>query len=268
MKVGVLITARMKSERLKFKALKKLNGYSIIERIIQRAKEIAIHDGVVLCTSTNHQDLPLVEIAQKQNINYFNGHPDDVLQRLLDASLFYNYDYIVCLTGDNPLFSIHYANVIIDHVIKNNTTEFIYSSGNPLGVSINAISVKTLSFICSIKNHVDTEIWGNFVNHPELFNVVEIVVNSDNYIDIDRLTVDEHDDYLQMKKIFDSFDKNAIIEESDIISFFKDNLDVKKINLKVVQKDLDDSIKKDLNKFYSDNLKELIVQKAKYYENY
>ena len=27
MKVGVLITARMKSERLKFKALKKLNGH-------------------------------------------------------------------------------------------------------------------------------------------------------------------------------------------------------------------------------------------------
>ena len=38
MNIGFLITARLKSKRLKFKILKSLNGYSVIERIIQRAK--------------------------------------------------------------------------------------------------------------------------------------------------------------------------------------------------------------------------------------
>ena len=49
MKIGFLITARLKSTRLKLKILKQLNGYSVIERIIQRAKdkkivEIHIHN--------------------------------------------------------------------------------------------------------------------------------------------------------------------------------------------------------------------------------
>ena len=40
MKIGFLITARLKSTRLKLKILKPLNGYSVIERVIQRSKEV------------------------------------------------------------------------------------------------------------------------------------------------------------------------------------------------------------------------------------
>ena len=51
MKIGFLITARLKSSRLKFKILKHLNGISVIERIIQRAKEVKECKDIVLCTS-------------------------------------------------------------------------------------------------------------------------------------------------------------------------------------------------------------------------
>ena len=40
MKIGFLITARLKSSRLKLKLLKQLNGYTAIERVIQRAKRV------------------------------------------------------------------------------------------------------------------------------------------------------------------------------------------------------------------------------------
>ena len=86
MKIGFLITARLKSTRLKLKILKQLNGYSVIERIIQRAKEINKISDIVLCTSNLSQDLPLLRIARENDIHYFNGNPEDVLQRLLDAA--------------------------------------------------------------------------------------------------------------------------------------------------------------------------------------
>ena len=82
MKIGFLITARLKSSRLKFKLLKELNGASVIERVIERSKKVNNCDYVILCTSENNQDLPLVQAALDNNIFYFNGHADDVLDRL------------------------------------------------------------------------------------------------------------------------------------------------------------------------------------------
>ena len=65
MKIGFLITARLKSSRLPFKILKDLNGKTVIERIIDRAKKIQNISEIILCTSTNSQDRPLVDIAKK-----------------------------------------------------------------------------------------------------------------------------------------------------------------------------------------------------------
>ena len=139
MKIGFLITARLKSTRLYLKLLLPLNGYRVIERIIQRAKSVIECDDIVLCTSNLNQDLPLVQIAKENDIYYFNGHPDDVLQRLLDASLLFNLDYFIGITADNPLFSIYHANLLIDTVKKNPSFDFVYTDKMPIGVNIYAM---------------------------------------------------------------------------------------------------------------------------------
>ena len=74
MNIGFLITVRLKSTRLTRKVLLSLNGYSVIERVIQRAKKVVDPEKVVLCTSTVHQDLPLVKTAFMNNIFYFNNN--------------------------------------------------------------------------------------------------------------------------------------------------------------------------------------------------
>ena len=48
MKIGILITARLKSSRLKKKVLKDLNGYTVIERIINRAKKVVSSENIIL----------------------------------------------------------------------------------------------------------------------------------------------------------------------------------------------------------------------------
>ena len=69
LKIGFLITARLKSSRLPLKIIKDLNGKTVIERIIDRAKEIQGIYEIVLCTSPNPQDEPLINIAKKNNIS-------------------------------------------------------------------------------------------------------------------------------------------------------------------------------------------------------
>ena len=68
MNIGFLITARLKSTRLKYKVLKDLNGYSVIERVIQRAKKVKGCNDIVLCTSYLSQDIPLVRSSIKNDI--------------------------------------------------------------------------------------------------------------------------------------------------------------------------------------------------------
>ena len=161
MKIGLFITARLKSSRLPLKLLLDLNDRTIIELVIDRAKLINDIDQIVLCTSVNRQDKPLTDIALKNNIHYFIGSEEDVLQRLLDAAKFFSVDYILSITGENPLFSIEFANQTID-LIKKTNADFIQFAGLPIGCAVYGIRVKALEVVCAVKKEVDTEIWGAF----------------------------------------------------------------------------------------------------------
>ena len=176
MKIGFLITARLKSTRLKLKILKQLNGYSVIERIIQRAKEINKISDIVLCTSNLSQDLPLLRIARENDIHYFNGNPEDVLQRLLDAAELFKMDFFIGITADNPLFSIHHGNIISRMFRSDTSLDYIYTTGMPIGVNIYGIKTKALKVVCKVKQEIDTEIWGDLINQPKIFNVKKIKV--------------------------------------------------------------------------------------------
>ena len=176
MKIGFLITVRRKSKRLRKKVLLPLNGFSVIEHVIYRAQKTIENGKVILCTSTENQDLPLVDIAIKNNVYYYNGDPEDVLSRLLSAAKFFNLDYFIGMTADNPLFSIKYCDYLVETIYNDCSLDYIYTTGHPIGMYVWALNVKALKLICSVKEHIDTEIYGRFFNRPELFNVKEISI--------------------------------------------------------------------------------------------
>ncbi|MBR9703039.1 3-deoxy-manno-octulosonate cytidylyltransferase, partial [Candidatus Woesearchaeota archaeon] len=68
MKVGFLITARLKSTRLPRKALREIEGKPFITYMIERVKLSPLIDKIVLATSTNPEDDPLCDLAKQQGI--------------------------------------------------------------------------------------------------------------------------------------------------------------------------------------------------------
>ena len=58
MKVGYLITGRLKSTRLPKKLLLEIKGKPIISHMIDRLKLTTKVDEIIICTSTNDQDRP------------------------------------------------------------------------------------------------------------------------------------------------------------------------------------------------------------------
>ncbi len=264
MKIGILITARLKSSRLKKKVLKDLNGYTVIERIINRAKKVVSSENIILCTSTFKQDLPLVETAIKEGIYYFNGDPDDVIDRLYRAANFFGIDYFISITADNPLFSVYQCKKMISEINKNNEIDYIYSTKNPLGINVHAIKTKALEVVCSIKEEIDTEIWGRLINRPEIFKVRELKIKK-NLINLPRITLDEIDDYKFLKILFEKFDKDYLIQEKDIINTLNEDKNLKKINSHVKQLDLDKKTINRIDNFFKKNKKKLKIIKNKIY---
>ena len=267
MKIGFLITARLKSSRLKLKLLKDLNGYSVIERVIQRAKKVEECSDIVLCTSRSNQDLPLMRIANKSNIYYYNGSSEDVLQRMLDAAELFQMDYVIGITADNPLFSIYHANIISDMIRSDNSLDFIYTTGMPIGVNIYGIKTKALKTVCSIKKEVDTEIWGYLVNRPEIFNVKEVKVDDEYQCENYRMTLDEINDYDFFTQLYNMFPREGVIELLDAYRCLKKNPDIIAINNMVVQRDLDEDIKNRISKFYEDNKDKILDIKKDIYND-
>jgi len=258
MKIGFFITARLKSSRLPLKIMKDLNGKPVIQRIVERAQEIhSIPDAdIVICTSANPQDKSLVDIAEKTGTSYFLGDPDDVLKRLHDAALQHKLDYALGITADNPLFSIEYANRIVD-VIKRQHPDFIKIEGLPFGAAPWGMNVKALKTICIVKNIVDTEIWGYLIDRPELFGVITLKADKQLNRPEYRLTLDYIEDYQLINHLYTSIPFDTTLELQKVVEYLDKHPEIAAINASCVQLDLEPHVKKQIDSNYREHLQEI-----------
>ena len=217
MNIGLLITARLKSKRLPKKLLLDIHGKSLIERVIDRAKEVSGLKRVILCTSTNPQDRPLVDLSIKSGIPYFLGSEEDVLDRFHCAADFFGLDYFLSITGENPFFSLEHANLIVKY-LENNQFDFIYSDGLPIGTAVYGLSNKALKVVCYVKKEIDTEIWGPLINRPEIFRTKNLEVEEFYHRPALRLTTDFPEDYEFIKKIYSHFKTSDIPSLFDVLN--------------------------------------------------
>ena len=263
-RIGFLITARLKSTRLPRKILKDLHGRTVIERIIDRAKQVANISEIVLCTSANPQDKPLIDVAKKNNISYFLGDEEDVLKRLFDASQLFELNYFVGITADNPLFSIIHANLAVDE-LKTGHHDYVRCEGLPLGASIYGLKVKALETICKVKEIIDTEIWGYLVDRPEIFNIKKIPARGKmNKPDL-RLTLDYPEDYELINKLYNNISFGDVLYLNEVVEYLDNHPEITKINQDCIQLDLSEKIKDKIDNYYKDNLDEIKKIKDKIY---
>ncbi len=267
MRVGFLITARLKSTRLPLKVMKDLNGEPVIQRIVERAQEIkgiAASD-IVICTSANPQDQPLQTVARTTHVSCFLGDPDDVLKRLQDAAVFHKLDYALGITADNPLFSIEYSNKIMD-VIKKQHPDFIKIQGLPFGAAPWGMNVKALRTICRVKTIVDTEIWGYLIDRPELFDVVSLEAEERLRRPQYRLTLDYPEDYELLQHLYMHIPFKTTLGLKAVVAYLDAHPEVAAINKGCVQLDLDATIKAQINRNYLEHYGEIQHIKEEIYQ--
>jgi spore coat polysaccharide biosynthesis protein SpsF len=102
-RVVASIEARMGSTRFPGKVLSNLRGRPTLLRLVDRLRQCALVDDIVLATTLNSEDDILEAFAKEHGLACHRGSQDDVLLRVLDAHRMMKSDLIVEVTGDCPL---------------------------------------------------------------------------------------------------------------------------------------------------------------------
>ena len=228
-KVVFLITARLKSTRLKKKIIKKIKNKPMICHMIDNIKKIKQIDEVIVCTSTDGQDNELVNILKKNSYKYYRGSKNDVFLRLTNAAKKYNAKYIINIPADNPLVDpINIKKTII--ILKKKKYDFVRNYNIPIGLFCYGMTMSSMKKICMIKKIKNTEVWYKFYTHTKFFKVKTI--NKIKKFKMNcRLTVDYIEDFLLIKKIIEFYEKKDGINIYDIKKYFNFFPKDKKINL-------------------------------------
>ena len=102
-KLGCIIYSRMKSSRFPGKANFKLDGISLLERVINRTKMIKFNPKIVIATSKDSSDDCICNIAEKNNVSFYRGNLENVFERTMDILSIFKFDYFARICGDRPL---------------------------------------------------------------------------------------------------------------------------------------------------------------------
>ena len=79
-----IIQARLSSNRLRGKVLKKINNKYLLERVFENVLKSKKVKKIIVATSSNQSDDDIVKFCLQKKINYFRGKLDNVSGRFFD----------------------------------------------------------------------------------------------------------------------------------------------------------------------------------------
>ncbi|MFC1856970.1 cytidylyltransferase domain-containing protein [Thermodesulfobacteriota bacterium] len=230
MKIGFLITGRLKSKRLPQKVILEICGKPLFSHLCDRLRRTSCIDEIILCTSTHTQDDPLVDLAHNEGIHAFRGSEEDVLQRLCDAARLFNLDYALNITADCPLVDPLFIDKTFEGYVSNRA-DVVRMSDLPLGQAPYGIRVEALSKVCELKDEVETEVWGVYFKNNKLFLYEDLPVEKKYQYPGLKTTIDYPEDYEFFKKLFDElYRPDDIFTFDQILSLVRKKPDLVKIN--------------------------------------
>ncbi len=237
MKSVAVIQARIASTRLAAKAMMPLSGRPMIVHVIERACAVEGVDSVVLATGSGAANDPLAGIAGDCGIILFRGSEHNVLERFYRAVEGLECDFVIRITGDNPL---------TDHVSASEALKFAVEkrcdhcsvAGIPLGAGVEIISMDALerAFRESSSSYHFEHVTPYIKENPGLFRIEKYQSGLDNPFPDLRLTVDTAEDFLLIEKIYSALYTGEPILLKDVISLVSDNPELIKINSHVQQR--------------------------------
>ena len=200
--MNIFVQARMTSERLPGKVLKDLCGKFILQHITDRISKKFGKNSLVILTSNDISDLPIVKFAEEHNLKIFRGSLENVYDRFKNAIKKYEPDYFVRVCGDSPLIDMGLIEEAIK-IFQNSNTDLVtntFPRSFPKGQSVEVIRSSTFinSEYTKSSSHSKEHVTSSFYSDEKKYNIINIESTSLNS-EID-FAVDSKEDFLKIEK--------------------------------------------------------------------
>ncbi len=113
MKIGIIVQARMSSERLPGKVLHPVRGKPMLQYTIERLQQCTKTPELVVATSDQPADAAVLRLCRELEVQCFCGDLENVARRFYDLIEAYGFDAFVRISGDSPLID----QAVVDHAV-------------------------------------------------------------------------------------------------------------------------------------------------------
>ncbi|MEK9725447.1 MAG: glycosyltransferase family protein [Rhodospirillaceae bacterium] len=235
------IEARMTSSRLPGKVLMEAAGKPMLQHMIERLQKVPSLDGVVVATTVNETDRPVVDLAESLGVGHFRGSEEDVLLRVLDAARAHDVDVIVEMTGDCPLIDPALVEACIQGYLAagvdyvSNVLERTY----PRGMDTQVFATDVLADVADRtddpedREHVSIFIYRN----PQIYSLKNMPGPPELTDPGLGLTLDTPEDLDLIRRVFDAlYPANPDFTLADILALLKNDPSLAELNAHVRRK--------------------------------
>lgn len=235
--VDVIIQARFGSSRLPGKVLLPLGSRTILQVVYNRVKSSDRVGNVIVATSDQSKD----DIIEKEVGSWgglcFRGSEDNVLERFYTCASHYNMKHIARVTADCPF---------IDPDIISRVVDMYFDSGCdycsncriesfPDGLDVEVFGMDALSSAYKkAKKKSETEHVTPYIRtNKDVFKITDFV----NDVDLSyyRWTLDQEEDYVFLKQVFDKLNNIETFRMVDILRVVKNNPELVNINAGIMR---------------------------------
>ncbi|MGP8217526.1 MAG: N-acetylneuraminate synthase family protein [Bacteroidia bacterium] len=210
--VSIGLIARLKSKRLPLKVLKPFCSGPLIIDLYHRLQQSKKSGSLFLATSYLPEDRELADLAAKNKIKVFLGHPESVIDRLLWQAWENRAGAIFRVTGDNPFTDPYLMDKMIALYLKYDL-DYVRVLNVPFGVSCELFSSKYLwNLYLQMDNPMHSEYLSWFVINDKNCRKGAIDFEGDPDLKYLNLSIDYPEDYKRAMNILKRIGKKKATE--------------------------------------------------------
>jgi spore coat polysaccharide biosynthesis protein SpsF len=232
----------MTSTRLPGKVLADIGGQPMLVRVVERAQMSVLVDEVVVATTTESADDPIVALCDLRGYACVRGSAQDVLDRIYQAARQHAAEAVVRVTGDCPLIDPG----VMDHTIGTflkSQVDFVanrlpppWKRTFPIGLDTEVCSFQALerAWKEADQPHHREHVMPYLYEVPGRFRVA--VVDAERDYGHLRWTVDTPEDLELVRKIYARFNGRDDFTWREVLQIFEREPRLAEINAQVPHK--------------------------------
>lgn len=206
--VAVIVACRLKSSRLKEKALLPIGDLPSVAYCLRNACRFEQINHVILATSSLEADAPLAHHTYNGQVIFHTGDPEDVMERYLDICRKLNIDIVVRVTADMPFIDNEICQILLDAHFASGA-DYTAAKEAAVGTNLEIMSVAALE---QIKLHFPNADYSEymtwyFMNNQEHFHI-NLVELPTELIRSYRLTLDYDEDLQMFNRVHEALAKD------------------------------------------------------------